>query len=149
MRARVDRAVELVREGPTSSLVCCGTKEEIEVMRALLEQRGLSIDPTLDCRASSTRGAMKALSCMPSLRGGPVVAVSSPYHLHRIKVEGRRNGLGVVCVPSRISPGAGGRVSVRGMASLARLHFRELIASWWYAISSPGQAGDRRGSQAR
>ena len=124
LRARVDRAAELSVELSGSPLVCCGTEAEIERMRALLEARHVPSRALLECRAASTRDAVKALRRMDSVGG-------SPYHMHRIRIEARRHGLHIVGAPSRI-----GDISARGVMSLSRLHLRELVASWWYAVSS-------------
>jgi uncharacterized SAM-binding protein YcdF (DUF218 family) len=137
LRARVDRAAELADELTGSPLVCCGTEAEIERMRDLLEARGLR-SRAIDCHAASTRDAVKALGRMPSVPGR-ILAVSSPYHMHRIRTEARRNGLNIVGAPSRIGDRAGGGISARGALSLSRLHVRELVASWWYAVSSLGR----------
>ena len=138
LRARVDRAAELAAELTGSSVICCGTEGEIERMRELLDGRGPAHRAILECHATSTRDAVRALRGMASVRGR-IVAVSSPYHMHRIRAEARRNGLNIVGIPSRVGDGAGGGISARGVMSLSRLHLRELVASWWYAISSLGR----------
>ena len=138
LRARVDRAAELSVELSGAPLVCCGTEAEIGRMRALLEARHVPSRALLECHAASTRDSVKALRRMDSV-DGRIVAVSSPYHMHRIRIEARRNGLNIVGAPSRIGDTAGGGISARGMMSLSRLHLRELVATWWYAASSLGR----------
>jgi vancomycin permeability regulator SanA len=124
LRARLDRAAELYREGAAPRIRVSGGRtgelSEARAMRDYLLARGVAAEALeLDERGSSTRRTIAALP-----RGARVIAVSSPYHMPRIRFEARRRG--VDCTPA----------PAPDVRARPRQHAREMAALCWYAVTA-------------
>jgi vancomycin permeability regulator SanA len=90
-----------------------------ELLRCHVPAEAIDLDHT----GTSTRGTITALRRM---RIDGAVAVSSPYHVHRIAAEARRQG---VTLTTSASAKAGPRRRYLKQAA------REVVANWWYALT--------------
>ena len=99
LRARLDHAVTRWRAG-AAPVICVtggidGEVDEAEVMARYLLMQGLPADAVQRVvPGGTTRESM--LSMATAAPGATVLAVSSPYHAHRLEAEGRRRGLHVI-----------------------------------------------------
>lgn len=132
LQLRLDRAAELHRHGHAPIIVCsggrCGDISEARAMADALLARGVGPAAIeVDECGTSTRRTLQGVA----RRGhaGPVIAVSSDYHMHRIVAEARRQGIG--CIPA---PAPTDRL-LRSTRARARARAREVAASWWYAVA--------------
>jgi hypothetical protein len=146
--ARIDRAAELYAEGLVPMIVCCGgrTRDVSEggVMRELLIERQVPADSVVvDDRGSTSRRALVSVASSAHARGCALLLVSSPYHMHRLMVEARRQGLRALPAPAPL-PGlpllsgfpllVGSRAGRRRLADRLAVEVREVLAVWWYAL---------------
>lgn len=117
LRARLDHALELYRRGcvqrfamaggvPTTEEGPSGGHDEVPVMVAYALRAGVPAERILTVRpGQNTRGQVSSVRRVVVDGGlGPVVAVSSSYHLARIHDEARRQGFGVTVSAPGISP---------------------------------------------
>jgi uncharacterized SAM-binding protein YcdF (DUF218 family) len=122
LRARLEHAAQLYAEGWAPRVVCSGGAREVAAMCAFLAGRArVEGDP----RGVSTRATLEGLSGR-----GPVLLVSSPWHAHRIRAEAARQG-----VDARVCPAPSSPLAEQPRARRRQLA-REVVASWWYAVSA-------------
>jgi uncharacterized SAM-binding protein YcdF (DUF218 family) len=132
LEARVAHAARVYQQGYASVIVCSGgltgPVSEPRVMRDSLRRRGVPAPAILvDERGASTRGSLAAAT---SHSAGSWLFVSSPYHMHRILREARRQGVEGVPCPAPDAPIMGNpRARLRQSA-------REVAAVWWYALTA-------------
>ena len=133
LAARLRHAAELFRSGSAPRIICSGghpgPNSEPRVMATALERLGIpSAAIAIDEQGESTRATLAALVAAGT--PGHVLLVSSPYHMHRIGREAQRLGLRATLCPSPPTP------VMRGRASHAKQMLREIVASWWYALTA-------------
>jgi hypothetical protein len=91
----------------------------------------------IDEEGSSTRRTVDAAKELRADQSGSALLVSSPYHMHRISREARRQGLPAVCCSAPTTP------IMQHPRTLRRQMLREVAATWWYAAA--GWQRRRRG----
>lgn len=135
LSARIDRATELYHEGRAPRILCSGgisrDISEAAVMREMLVAKGVPAECIIqDDGGETTRKAIQSAKAFAVNRWKTILAVSSPYHLHRVRAEGRRQGLTLRAFPS-------GPASETPGARMynARQYVRESFAAVWYAFS--------------
>jgi uncharacterized SAM-binding protein YcdF (DUF218 family) len=138
LRARLDHAADLYRQGMAPGILCCGgrsgTISEAVAMADYLRAGGLPDHAVLIEEACpSTRAALAATRRQAAGRWRTVLLVSSPYHLHRIMSEARWWGVGAVACPTARTP------VMSRLSTGARQVLREVIAVWWYAATRIGR----------
>ena len=127
LRARLDHAVQRWYEGAAPIIGVSGgisgTVDESEVMAAYVQSQGVEAGAIQRIvPGSSTRESMESMAV--AAPGATVLAVSSPYHAHRMEAEGRRHGLAVIadCPPttpeSRVPEIHASRLTSEVLASL-------------------------------
>src|SRR5947209_8015942 len=130
LRVRVDRAAEVYREGWAPEILCSGgwsgAKSEAAVMRGLLIEAGVPASAIIsDDGGVSTQDAISWAKSFATVRGWRrIIAVSSPYHMHRIGIEARCEGLNVILCPAQRT----GSSTLRLRLFDLRQHFREVRA---------------------
>lgn len=103
-------------------------------MRDCLIEQGVPASAVIaDDDGTSTREALRSAKGFGAGRWRRVLVVSSPYHIHRILGEAKRQGLDAVGCPARRP----GRPTARFLAHDLRQHFREIAATAAYALSAP------------
>ncbi len=149
MRVRVARALEVYREGWAPEILCSGGlspggSSEAGVMRALLIAEGVPADAIIpDDGGESTRQTILSALAFGQQRGwSRVLVVSSPYHMHRIVAEARRQGLDVIPCPSAPRPWPRTR---RLFIFALRQHVREVLKVLGYAFRGLMEATILRG----
>jgi uncharacterized SAM-binding protein YcdF (DUF218 family) len=131
LAARIETAAGLVARRPGVPVIACGNPREAQVMRDELAQLGVDPDRVvLEPRATTTRRTWRAVRDHLPRPDADVAAVSSRFHLHRVLVEARRQGIRATGVPHR--PTGPRRPTAR---ALARRYAREMLATWFYALS--------------
>lgn len=134
LRVRVARAAAVYHEGWAPTILCSGGwsggRSEAGVMRELLVAGGVPADAVIpDDGGLTTREAIRSARRFGGGRWRRVIAVSSPYHVHRIGAEARRQGLAVILCPApRPDPR-----TLQLAAFDLRQHVRELVAVPRYA----------------
>jgi uncharacterized SAM-binding protein YcdF (DUF218 family) len=124
LQARLARAAELHAEGYAPVVLCSGDASEAGPMRDSLVRLGVPVEAIeVDAEGVSTRRTVAAARAY-----GRVLAVSSPYHLHRILREARRQGVNAAPVPAR--------TAMSLLLRRPRQALREIAAVWWYAASA-------------
>jgi len=106
LRARLDHAVALWRAGVAPVVMVSGgivgDIDEIDAMAGYLVAQGIPGDAVAEVRPGhTTRATLETLRGLGERR---YVAVSSPYHAHRIGAEARRQGLRVTVSAPRSTP---------------------------------------------
>ena len=147
LKVRVARAAEVYTEGWAPTILCSGGVSggvsEARTMRRLLLEQGIRADAVIpDDGGTSTREAIRSARAFGAGRWRRVIAVSSPYHMHRIRCEAARQGLEVVPCPA-LRPGP---LLPSLRAFDRRQHLREVMAVMSYACSARFDAvtaGDR------
>jgi uncharacterized SAM-binding protein YcdF (DUF218 family) len=131
LRARLEHAALLAREGWAPRIVCSGGPDEARAMRAALLRLGVrEAAVEMDPQGVSTRATVRAARDL-----GRVLLVSSPWHVHRIRSEAARQGLS----EARVCPAPRSPIERHGRARQRQL-LREIAASWWYRLRSPLRA---------
>jgi murein DD-endopeptidase MepM/ murein hydrolase activator NlpD len=137
MEVRVARAAELYAEGWAPVILCSGGLShgvsEAMTMRRMLLERGVPAGAIIpDDGGATTRDALRSARAFGAGRWQRIIAVSSPYHMHRIGLESARQGLDVIRCPAfRSGP------ATRAMRAFdRRQHGRELMAGVTYACRS-------------
>lgn len=134
LRVRVARAAEVYLEGWAPVIICSGGfssgVSEAAAMRDLLLERGIPSAALIpDDGGVTTRDALYSARAFGRGRWRRIIAVSSPYHLHRIRQEAERQGLDVVlCAATRSGP-----LTDELRAFDRRQHRRETLAVLAYA----------------
>ncbi len=154
--ARLRFAASLYRAVGAPRILCSGghpgPQSEARVMRHALVMLGLpASDIVIDEDGSSTRRTVSAARRIPAHVAGRTLLVSSPYHMHRIDREARRQGLAAVCCPAATTP------IMQHARALRRQMLREVLATWWYAArgrwtrcgSASGRLAGRPGPRDR
>ena len=112
LRARLDHALELLNERLASAIVVTGgvgrgdTESEADVGRRYLLARqvpdsALIVQP----QGRSTEASMRAVAAWLGDRGRRrAILVSDPFHMLRLRLEARRNGLEAYTSPTDSSP---------------------------------------------
>jgi SanA protein len=124
----VDHAARLYASGYAPTILCSGgmsggVVSEPGAMRDALVRLGVPPESIrVDEGGISTRRTLAS-----ARRLGRVLLVSSPYHMHRIATEARRQGVDGVPSPAPSSP------DMRTAFGLA-YGLREVAAVWWYAL---------------
>jgi uncharacterized SAM-binding protein YcdF (DUF218 family) len=141
LRARLDHAVALFRSGRVGRLAMAGGvpvieegpsggHDEVPVMVAYARGAGVPADRILEVRpGQNTRDQVASTRRVIVDAGlGPVVAVSSAYHLARIQDEARRWGFGIeVTAPPTSRDVATPRMYLSHV-------FTDALAGLWYAL---------------
>lgn len=132
LQARLDHAIQLYRAGAAELIIPSGGVahgiDEVETMTAYLVEAGVPAEAILPGRPGhNTRATVATLREMDL---DPYLAVSSPYHMHRIRAEARRTGvpLGVSapCSPDMTRP------------RVHRVRFAtEVAGAAWYCLPVP------------
>lgn len=138
MRRRVETAARIYHAGLAPVILCSGGYSqglsEARLMRSLLVEGGVPAEAVIpDDSGTSTRLALQAARHFGRGRWRHVIAVSSPYHLHRVAHEARRQGLSVSTYPAT----RGGAATWRHLAYDMRQQLRETLATWQYAATAP------------
>lgn len=133
LQARLDHAAELYFDGRAGTILCSGgftgRVSEARAMRAALVRRGVAEDAVLaDESGSSTRRTVASAVRHGAGRWRRVLVVSSPYHMHRIVAEARRQDLTVLPSPAPATP------IMRTTLGRLRQTLREVVAVWFYAL---------------
>jgi uncharacterized SAM-binding protein YcdF (DUF218 family) len=131
LEARLRFAAVLYRDARAPVILCsgghAGPQSEPRVMRRALVTWGVpDSDILIDEQGSSTRRSIAAAKHVAPGRWGRVLLVSSPYHIHRICREARRQGLSAVGCPAPATP------VMRCRRTRRRQMLREVAATWWY-----------------
>lgn len=118
LRARLDHALELYRQGIASHLIMTGgvgagdTVSEADVARRYAERQGVPATSILVERAGlssdESMAAVAALMRRNDLES--VVLVSDPFHMLRLRLLASRNGIRAYSSPTRSSPIARGTI---------------------------------------
>jgi murein DD-endopeptidase MepM/ murein hydrolase activator NlpD len=137
LEVRVARAAEVYSEGWAPVILCSGGMSsgvsEAMTMRRLLLARGIPGDAIIpDDGGTTTREAIRSARAFDGGRWRRVIAVSSPYHMHRIRCEAARHGLDVVLCPA-VRPGPS---TPELHAFDRRQHRREIMAVVSYAAGA-------------
>jgi vancomycin permeability regulator SanA len=133
LRARMDRAIELYRDGYAPYLILSGglgryPPEEAEVMRRLALEAGIPQEVLLlDEDAHSTWDSIiKAREILGEKKWETVLIVSDPFHIHRALLMARDAGFVAYGSPALDSP------TYIVPARRAFYTSREVLALWWY-----------------
>jgi murein DD-endopeptidase MepM/ murein hydrolase activator NlpD len=137
LEVRVERAAQAYADGLAPVILCSGGwsggASEASVMRRMLVERGVPAEAIIpDDEGTTTREALRSARRFGAGNWTRVVAVSSPYHMHRIRSEARRQGLDVILCPA---PRPGPRTP-RLLAFDLRQHVREVLAVPAYAAGA-------------
>lgn len=136
LQERLRQAIDLHRQGCAPLIVCLGGNREVQAMRSFaldagLEPSAVAIEP----RGVNTRASIAAIVDGSPRRFERVIVVSSPYHMHRILAECRRQNL-----PALSSPAPMVTQSLRQAPWIFLLrelqYLRETLAVWWYALTA-------------
>lgn len=141
LRARLDHAVAVYRSGRVSRLAMAGGvpvtadgpsggHDEVPVMVTYARNAGVPPEHVMEVRpGQNTREQVSSTRRVIVDAGlGPAVAVSSAYHLARIRDEARRQGFGIgVTAPVTSSDVARPRVYVSHVLT-------DALAGLWYAL---------------
>jgi vancomycin permeability regulator SanA len=135
LQARLERALELYRQGSVEAILCSGGRtgrvSEAQTMQVALLKRGVPAEAIfVDETGCSTRCTIKAVAKQGAGRWARALLVSSPYHIHRIVVEARRQRLSFAACPTAPTPVMG------SFPSRLRYQIREVAATWWYALTA-------------
>ncbi len=130
LAARLDHAVALWQLGVAPVVLVSGGvangMDEVDVMTAYLNARGLPEGAVRGLRPGyNTRATLQAASTAGLRR---VVAVSSPYHAHRITSEAARHGLDAPVSAPSSSP------DTRHGPTHRTRQATEVVAVLWYAL---------------
>lgn len=141
LRARLDHALALYRAGRVSLLAMAGGvpvtadgpsggHDEVAAMVAYARESGVPADRIIEVRpGQNTRQQVASTRRVIIDAGlGPVVAVSSNYHLARIRDEARRQGFDAELV----APAVGADIA-RPRAYLSHV-FADAVAGLWYSL---------------
>src|SRR5262249_24164837 len=112
LRARLDHALVLYREGLAPAIVVTGgvgrgdTESEAMVARRyLLTRKGPDSAVVVQPEGRSTEASMTAVARWLAARGQhSAILVSDPFHMLRLRLEARRTGLTVYTSPTETSP---------------------------------------------
>jgi len=125
---RLGNAARLYRAGLATRIACYGGEAEVRAMRRFLLADGIPAQALhLDSQGTTTRRAVSAAQRQGWRR---VTVVSSPYHVHRILGECRRQRLTAQASPS-VLPSK----STLVWPWLERQYAREIAAVWWYWLT--------------
>lgn len=135
LASRLEHAAALFDAGRAPRILCSGGLtgpiSEARTMRAALLERGVPAEAILvHEHGSSTRRTVAAARGTPGQGWRSTVLVSSPYHLHRIAGEARRQGVDHSLSAPPESP------ITRRFSTRAAQTAREVAAVWWYALSA-------------
>jgi vancomycin permeability regulator SanA len=134
LMARLRHAAVLYFSRRAPLIVCSGGNpgplSEARAMRAALVRQGvpasaIRVDEQGSCTRRTVTGAGRRFG-----QDRPVLAVSSPYHMHRILLEAKRQGVAMVGAPSPPTP------IMHRRGPRLRQELREVVAIWWYSVSS-------------
>jgi uncharacterized SAM-binding protein YcdF (DUF218 family) len=136
LQERLQHAVDLHRQGCAPLIVSLGGNREVQAMRSFALDAGLHPSAVaIEPRGVNTRASIAAVADQSPRRFERVIVVSSPYHMHRILVECRRQNL-----PALSSPAPGVARSLRQAPRIFLLqelqYLRETLAVWWYALTA-------------
>lgn len=117
LKARLDRALALERQGIAPLMVVTGAaasgdrESEAAVERRYLVARGVADSMVVSlAKGTNTEETIAAVAAWVRERGIPdVLLVSDGFHLARLRIEARRNGLAAYTSPSTGSPIVGSR----------------------------------------
>jgi vancomycin permeability regulator SanA len=129
---RVDTAVDLYRDGLVGGLIMSGGVgesgyDEAEVMRLMAIERGVPAGAiVVDSQGLNTEATVEdSLRLFAADGVERALVVSNAYHLPRIKLAYRRQGMEVFTVPA---------VETRRIKETPRLWLREVPAFWVYYL---------------
>jgi len=135
LRARMNRAIDLYRDGYAPYLILSGglgryPPEEAEVMRRLALEAGIPQEVLLlDKEAHSTwESIVKTEEILEEKGWGSVLIVSDPFHIYRALLMAQDAGLVAYGSPALDSP------TYTVPARRAFYTSREVLALWWYLI---------------
>jgi len=111
LRARLDHALELWHDGLAPAIVVTGgvgrgdNQSEADVGRRYLLQRRVPDSAVIVApEGRSTSASMTDVARRLGERGRRVLLVSDPFHMLRLRLEARRNGLEAYTSPTASSP---------------------------------------------
>jgi uncharacterized SAM-binding protein YcdF (DUF218 family) len=112
LRARLDHALGLYREGQSSLVIVTGgvgrgdTTSEAAVGRRYLVAHGVPEDAVVvESQGHTTMASMNAVTSWLRERGlRRVLLVSDPFHMFRLRLEARRTALEAYTSPTESSP---------------------------------------------
>jgi uncharacterized SAM-binding protein YcdF (DUF218 family) len=112
LRARLDHALRLYREGHAPRIIVTGgmgrgdTTSEATVGRRYLVTRGVPSDAVVvQAQGRSTQASMTAVADWLEAEGlHSVILVSDPFHMYRLRLEARRTNLEAYTSPTESSP---------------------------------------------
>jgi uncharacterized SAM-binding protein YcdF (DUF218 family) len=112
LRARLDHAIELYREGYAPLVILTGgvgagdTVSEAVVGSRYAEKHGIPAEAILTERAGlSTRESIDAVALMMHRRElESAILVSDPFHMLRLRILARSRGIDALSSPTRTSP---------------------------------------------
>jgi uncharacterized SAM-binding protein YcdF (DUF218 family) len=134
LRARLSHAARLYAQGWAPRVVCSGGRTG-GASEALAMRNALVVHVPVDAIEIHEHGFSTRATIAAARRLGRVLLVSSPWHLHRIAREARRQGIAAHLSAAPRSPVA------RHSRAHRRQLAREVAATWWYALSAPWRAG--------
>jgi murein DD-endopeptidase MepM/ murein hydrolase activator NlpD len=147
LQVRIDRAAEVYKAGWAPTILCSGGwsggASEARVMRDRFLSAGVPAAAILmDDGGMSTRLSVRSAKLFGLTRGWRrVIAVSSSYHMYRIGLDARRQGLDVILCPASRT----GARTLRLMIFDTRQHIREIRAIAAYSYLTPFAALFSRG----
>ena len=137
LQARLEHAASLFHEQRAATILCSGGWSgsicEPAAMQAALLSDGVPYTSIIvDEDGASTRQTVAAARRHGAHTWNRILLVSSPYHMHRILRETRRQRVrgGIPC-PAPTTPIMSSR------PHRLRQTLREVAAVWWYALSAP------------
>jgi vancomycin permeability regulator SanA len=135
LMARLRHAAALYFEGRAPLIVCSGGNpgplSEAEAMGTALLRQGVPASAIhIDEQGSCTRRTIAGIGERFGRPHQVVLAVSSPYHMHRILLEAGRQGVAMLGAPAPPTP------IMRRLGPRVRQQLREVLAIWWYSVSS-------------
>ncbi len=142
LRARLDHALQLYREGLAPRIVVTGgvgrgdTTSEATVARHYLIARKVPADAVIEQpQGRSTQASMTAVAdWLAGARLQRVILVSDPFHMFRLRLEARRTALEAYTSPTESSPISDNPVlELRYLAAEAF----KIPVSWLQATLSP------------
>lgn len=135
LQARLDHATALWRAGRAPVILCSGgivgDVSEAAVMARALRAAGVPASAIeVDDRGTCTRATIAETMRLGAGRWDRVIAVSSPYHMRRIELEARRQGLACTLSAPPDTP------IMRHPRRRRLQSAREVVAIWFYAFEA-------------
>jgi uncharacterized SAM-binding protein YcdF (DUF218 family) len=144
MELRLDLAARLYRDGYAKHVVCSvGASPNdwmARMVRRELVTRGVpGAAQLVDTEGEHTRQAVTAALNHAHGRWHHLIVVTSRYHILRVVRECRRQGLDVSAAGAQLPVIGWDRHSLRLRRRRAVQVLREVVAIWWYELTSPSR----------